>query len=266
WGPGTFQFLIGGNKEGVVAAAGQAGRDVEADRVEAVAAGQRPPFLHVFGIADRDFDRTNRPQWPTPGWVGRNYYLDSIEIENLLLDEDALSAIPENFSRRSAAGAIEKLSATAIRARMHSEATGRLWWMTCKQFLAEYNLLRKLPFPGDAGLATMGSLAAAEAYILAAPWFGSTANALQARTAQAHVHGELTRISSLLQAALSSPNDWRTLFAGKEIFEPVAHWVTSGKATLVDVARSVGRIHAQPGRTPTQIVELRDSIRTRTGF
>lgn len=250
WSTAPFQFLIGGNKEGVKAAAQQAEQDQSAAR----SAGAANATLHVYGIADRDYERTNLPKWPDPLWTGRTFYLDAIEIENLLLDEAVLASIAENFNRRSPAHILEK---------MHDEATRRLWWSACKQFLAEYSLKRKADFPPDPKLSKVSSLPTATQAILGSTWFSQIAQELAAETASAHVSSELARIHNTLAASLDD-GTWKSAFPGKELFETTHSDVTNGGATKTDVAAAIGREHA--AQPPAQLVELRKAIARRTGL
>src|SRR5690348_16926309 len=74
--PDVF-FLIGGGNEGVNAVV----KDAES-------AG----FPNVFGLIDCDFRPTNRIHWNAPAKTFRTFVLPVHEIENYLLDPQALAA------------------------------------------------------------------------------------------------------------------------------------------------------------------------------
>ena len=85
--PTAVFFLIGGGNEGV----GAVVKDAES-------AG----FANVFGLIDRDFrPTTNRSHWSSPVKTFRTFVLPVHEIENDLLDPEALVASRLNTLRRT---------------------------------------------------------------------------------------------------------------------------------------------------------------------
>ena len=85
--PTDIFFLIGGGNEGV----GAVVKDAES-------AG----FANVFGLIDRDFRRDESKSLGTPGKTFRTFVLPVHEIENDLLDPEALVASRLNTLRRMA--------------------------------------------------------------------------------------------------------------------------------------------------------------------
>ncbi len=78
---------------------------------------------NVFGVVDRDFRETNEPHWMDMGREIRCFVLPVHEIENYLLDAEALAGCDANNRGRSQAG---------IEARMKSRAQQLVWWMACR--------------------------------------------------------------------------------------------------------------------------------------
>src|SRR5271166_1167558 len=113
WSDPDVRFLIGGGNEGV--------RAIVKDAEEA-------GFLNVFGLTDRDFRPTNKSSWNDPAKTFRTFVLPVHEIENYLLDPDALST--SRLNNRS-------LSADDIEKRIEEAASRLCWWAACRDVLAE---------------------------------------------------------------------------------------------------------------------------------
>jgi hypothetical protein len=213
--PTDVFFLIGGGNEGVGAVV-----------KDAASAG----FANVFGLVDRDFRPTNRSNWNAAGKTFRTFVLPVHEIENYLLDPEALAASRLNTLKRTAAQIEGYLVA----------ASGRLtWWAACRHVVAELKGRFREPFVADPPCGTIADEASAVDHICTSPWFVKLAPEA-ARTRQEDVRRLLADAHREAESQLSD-GTWRTEFAGKEIYHDVGSRICD--------RRALGR----PGYQPTQV-------------
>jgi hypothetical protein len=161
WNDSDIAFRIAGGHEGV--------RTV-------VRSAQSDGYHHVFGFVDRDFGYTNRPQWPN-ATASPIFVPEVHEVENHLLDASHLQACDLNNGGRSAAD---------IASRLHAVASRIVWWMACRQVLADLRTETVKDFPSHAVVHTQ---AEAERLICASGWYTN----LPAFAATITVVGEITR-------------------------------------------------------------------------
>lgn len=108
WGnPTDVAFYVAGGESGV--------RSMVAD---ATGGG----FRHVSGIVDREFRDSNIDRWPSLREQGVACRLPRFEIENYLLDPEALAACASPRTPRTSG---------EIAMRIRTEAAGMVWWMAC---------------------------------------------------------------------------------------------------------------------------------------
>src|SRR5438093_2121566 len=79
WSDPQIRLLIGGGRDGVRGMVNQA---------------RSERHTHVFGLIDRDFDASNRGRWASPATCPSVFRPEVHEIENYLLDADALAGCP----------------------------------------------------------------------------------------------------------------------------------------------------------------------------
>ena len=121
WNDADVALFIGGGNEGV--------RAIVKDAEDA-------GFSNVFAVTDRDFRPTNQGSWNDPAKTFRTFVLPVREIENYLLNSQALHA-----SRFSNAG----LSNTDTENLIVPAARRLCWWAACRDVVAEF----KTEIPGN---------------------------------------------------------------------------------------------------------------------
>ena len=108
WSDSDIRILTAGG-QGAVAALADHSRENE--------------LPNVFGVVDRDFFADNYNDWLSPQKTFRRFVLPVHEIENLLLDENAMAG-----SRVNNAGK----TAQEIASRMETLASKLVSWMACR--------------------------------------------------------------------------------------------------------------------------------------
>ncbi len=244
--PDVF-FLIGGGNEGVIAVL----KDAEL-------AG----YPNVFGIIDRDFRPTNRADWNAPGKTVRRFVWPVHEIENYLLDPEALASSRLNTLKRTAAQIEGYLMAAA----------GRLtWWAACRYVVAELKGRFRDPFVADPACGTIADEASYVDHICTSNWFGKLAQEA-ARTTREDVRDLLADAHLRAQSQLSD-GTWRTEFAGKEIYRDVGSRICdltaptlrgyTPKMVDIDLAKDVAAGQAANSRVPHDLLDLLAALRSR---
>ena len=150
-------FLIGGGNEGVQAIVNDA---------------EEAGYPNVFAVIDRDFRESNKASWINPGKTSRRFILPAHEIENYLLDADALAASRFNTMGKTAVE-INKMMATA--------ASRLCWWAACRDVVAELRRRFRQDFMQDPRCPPVDSEAQARNHICDAPWFVRLARKSAAR-------------------------------------------------------------------------------------
>lgn len=235
----TIQVLVAGGHENVSAVCKQA-TDL----------GVR----HVFGLVDQDFGRSNRARWSSLPASERVYRIDVHEVENLLLESQALANCSLNTKRRTQ---------VEIENRLLNIAQNRAWWFACARFLSETKSLSREGFPPDPP-PSLSSLTDAETYVNGSKWFSTTAASCPALATTSAVSTGLSGAHTQSMAALAD-GSWRTIFPGKQIFREVSgfiHQTVPGARAHYDLIKSIGEWLRTNG-TPAQVMELRSSILAR---
>jgi hypothetical protein len=246
--PDVF-FLIGGGNEGVNAVV----KDAES-------AG----FLNVFGLVDRDFRPTNRTNWSAPGKTFRTFILPVHEVENYLLDSQALAA-----SRLNTLGRTE----TQIEEYLVEAACRQTLWVACRQVVAELKHRFRDSFVPDPSLGTIQDEAKALDHICNSDWFRKLSHEANRSTQQ----DVADLLSDAHQSARSQLVDgsWRTHYAGKEVYHDVAsricdqtHLSVRGRRPSraeidVDLAKGIASWQSANQGVPHDLDELLAALRLR---
>lgn len=195
WNSPIVAFFIGGGNEGVQAIVNDA---------------EKAGCLNVFAVIDRDFRRSNKPNWLDLSKSPTRLVLPVHEIENYLLDAAALAA-----SRLNNLGKTEP----EIEVMMATTASRLCWWAACRDVVAEMRQCFRVGFLGDPAC-TVSTEDQARDHICQSPWFQKLPGEIS-RTTMSDVQQLL---SDAYRAAYQSIGDgrWRTEFAGKEILHDVA--------------------------------------------
>jgi hypothetical protein len=237
-------FYIGGGAEGI-----------QAVLKEAEAAGLK----NVFAYADRDFRPSNRGHWLDPQKTFTRFVTSVHEVENFLLDADALAACDLNTGNRSAA---------EVQAQLQRRAGELVWWMACRSVISGIHAEFYDDFPSHPKCPEVTDQAGAETDLLATPWFAG----LAARTAGLSVAEVKKRLTTAHALAVQQIADgsWQSEFSGKELFHHVRGYVyinapkSTAKSILdADLAKSVGRWQVDNGRVPQEIDDLLKALKTR---
>ena len=241
-----FQILIAGSAENVIAVV----RDL-----------QEKGYGHVFGFTDRDFRTSNRSQWNSPSQNMLIYRPERFEIENYLLDWEALAGCDENKSRFDRPQIDIEQCATRYAEKM-------LCWMACRKVLSDFHHRLVDHFPTHPKVTQINSLPDAENYIQTArDWWNDFP-----------VHSEYIQQPDTLtnnlrtayddnQGELSSGN-WKINFSGKEIFRSVRGFLfnksyASAEVMDTDMAKSVADWQVENNSVPNELIELKKSIKRR---
>lgn len=221
---------------------------------------------NVFAYVDRDFRTSNRNRWSDPDWNSGVYISAVHEVENHLLDWDALAGCGLKPSPPTP----EQLK---LRAERYSRKLG--WWTSCRAVLAEERDRLLAAEPSHPTIQQVGNEAEASAYLDGLPYW----NAVQLQTAgwnPAARAAALRRFHATAAAQLQD-GSWVREFPGKEIFHHVRSLVheprrdrslppqTAGDLDS-DVAKAVGAWQAANEKVPAELIELLASLKRRVGL
>ena len=246
WADLSVAFLIGGGNEGVSAVL-----------IDVQEAG----FPNVFGVIDRDFRQSNRPDWFTAGKSFRRFILPAHEIENYLLDASALSISRLN-NLKSTPQEIDEMMRTAA---------GRLcWWTACREVVAELSnavsrnrqtqsFRRSIPRE------------AAQHHICDSEWFRKLGQEIVRSTIE-DIHRELANAHGAAVQSLADGR-WRIEFAGKEIFRDVGSRICdrtqlanrnpSSADFDQDLAQEIASWQKRNGAVPADVADLLRALKLR---
>jgi len=194
WGDPKIKFLVGGGNDGVEAL---------------VRAAENEGYPNVFGVVDRDFRASNQADWSEPGKVIRRFVLPVHEIENYLLNPDALAAC--RFQNL-------KLSRDDIERFMVGRASRLCWWAACREVVADFRRRFRGDFLHDPNPEMQDELQARR-HICESGWFKKLAKEAAAST-EPEVHRSVKEAHIRATARLAD-GSWREEFAGKEILRYV---------------------------------------------
>lgn len=243
--PIDVAFVLGGGNEGVEAI-------VRSFREEG--------FPNVFGVTDRDFGSSNHADWTASTKTFRTFILPVHEIENYLLDAEALEA--GVYHNRN-------LSVDRIEEQMVEKARSLCWWSACRETIAELKRRFRRDFIADPKQ-TIVDEAGAWNHICGSRWFKKLPDEAARSTGPA-VRRILADERQKAERRLES-GDWRRDFSGKEIFKDVAGWICdetklpSRKPRMEffnDVAEEIADWQVANGKTPQDLADLLRALRNR---
>jgi hypothetical protein len=224
---------------------------------------RRHGHKNVFGLVNRDFGKSNVPRWQDPSGPPELLRWSYHEIENLLLDWNALAGCRLNRRQKAPSSSDEiELLATA-------EAQKQPWWLACRKCLSEIQKLHGMNFPSIPSVDTLSDLSSACNHIANSQWFKD----LPARTKQI---GSKKHLQSALQDAYNeycnelTRGDWIKTFSGKEIYKSICHLLHDGRTKKaefhVDIARSVGEWQLANSTVPPEVDLLRTTLKIHVGI
>jgi len=246
WNNPAVAFLIGGGDGGLQAIVSDA---------------EKAGYPNVFAVVDRDFRRSNKPNWAAPSKTSRRFILPVHEIENYLLDRDGLTACRFNNLGRTKPE-IENIM---------KSAAGRLcWWAACRDVVAELKRRFRQGFVSDPKCDVSNESQARE-HICRSPWFQNLAQET-ADTTEANIHQLLTNSHVSANQSLADGR-WKTEFAGKEILHDVGsricdrtrftNYRPSAAEFDQDVAKEIGACQRENNAVPPDLVDLLQALQLR---
>lgn len=244
--PIDVEFRLGGGNDGVRAI---------------VKTFEQEGHPNVFGVTDRDFRPSNQAEWVNPTKQFRSFVLPVHEIENYLLQAEALHASP--YHNRG-------LGVADLERRMREKATGLCWWAACRETIAELKRRFRDPFVPDPRQAVVDEESAYR-HICDSEWFEKLARGA-ARSAESDIRQQLRDDRERMGLALES-GAWRRDFAGKEILRDVAGWMcdetriskfpTPRAQFYSDLAKEIGAWQMVNDAIPEDLAALLLALRTR---
>lgn len=203
---------------------------------------------HVFGLVDRDEDKSNYPGWDLLQKEQRVYILPVPELENLLLTPEAL--VGQEFNSGKSKQTVEE-----VRDYLQQRLKDRLGWAALKHVLSELWAEYRTDFPLSDKCLT---LEAAEEHLLKQPWVS------RMRTAHAQLTDEFLserlreehqRLETDIQA-----EQWQSSFPGKEILGGIltkVHRRAKGSEGRHDLLKAIAQWQKANDKQPEAIVKLR---------
>jgi hypothetical protein len=246
WRSPDVMFFIGGGNEGVRAIVNDA---------------EKHGLPNVFALTDRDYRPSNKPHWADTNKTFRTFVMPVHEIENYLLDSQALAGIRLNNIGK---GEIE------IEEFMKTAAGRLCWWAACRDVVAELRHRFREGFLGDPGC-DIDSRARAEDHICNSDWFRRLAGEY-ARTTADEIRRLIGEAHHKADGSLAD-GSWKNEFAGKEILRDVgsricdqtrlgSHSPTAAEFDE-DLAKQVGQWQTENNSVPTDLTDLLKALRQR---
>ncbi|MBN2498690.1 MAG: DUF4435 domain-containing protein [Deltaproteobacteria bacterium] len=213
-------------------------------------------FRHVCGLLDRDFGVSNRDRW------SRNehgiFIPDVHEIENYLLDPDALAGCELNTEPRSA---------EEIGDRLRQRADELRAWMACRKTIIEMREVTLRDFLPHPTCEEIPDIEQAKSYIEDSAWYSSLDERTQELVRPNYLSDRLKADHDSYGSCLEG-DAWIKEFSGKELLHHIRDWIyTRGSGRGIqrdsDVAKAVGRWQVENGFIPQVLSELLAALRSR---
>ena len=214
---------------------------------------------NVFGVVDKDYGLSNRLQWENPNSGAKVFILPVHELENYLLDENALASCDLNSLHRSE---------QEINARLQQEAGLYEWHTSVCCVLAEWHDTILDSFPGHPARNLTTDQVTALAYLTGSLWFQNVVFRASQVTQAGEPGASLTTAHNKVTGWLHN-GQWRFEFCGKEIFRGIRGYIYSQPLPAdpdIDVAKSVARRQRQVGTVPQDLLVLQSVVHTKAGF
>jgi len=214
---------------------------------------------HVFGFRDRDFGASNRKRWKEEAVTVLAG--DAHELENFLLDAEAIASCEVNTSGLNAAQIEHELLAIAQQLP---------WWMSCRRTITEMRDAVMNDFPGHPKYREVSSQQQAENAIFASPWWMNALPSLHTTWGnRTTVSARLAQHEASFRAMLTN-NTWQREFSGKEILQEIVTKVWTRKrpadpAGRLEFVRAIAEAQRDQKRLPPELTELRTAILSRIG-
>ncbi|MFZ4856802.1 MAG: hypothetical protein ACOYL3_10435 [Desulfuromonadaceae bacterium] len=220
-------------------------------------------YHHVFGFADRDFKSSNKDKWlqVTSGIVV--FRPTVLEIENFLLDWDALAGCDENCRKNR--------TSDEIRERAENYVRTSIWWMSCRNVLSEIRSRLVDDYPHHPTMEKVQSCEEAMAYIKTnRGWLdtfpGHAEHIMNFDEIEKSLHSAYDKLSQSFENG-----QWFHEFSGKEIYRHVRGYLFNEKyagveAMDIDLAKSVAKWQSTNESLPEELLELSAALKMRVGI
>jgi hypothetical protein len=204
---------------------------------------------------------SNISDWSTPKKTFQRFVLPVHEVENLLLDSEAMANCTVNNTGKSAEDIEDRMNALAVR---------QVPLMSCRATLTELRHRVLDDFPSHPGLGNVPDLDAAEEAIVKSPWFKAIATKTSQAATSAYVQKRLQHFEQQYQADLTVDR-WKQTFSGKELFRDATSFFyqaskNSGQSRDVDAAKAIAAWQVANARVPIAATDLRIALRQRVGI
>lgn len=224
-----------------------------------VSAARNDWATHVFGLRDRDFGTSNRARWRDD--TVTILAGEALELENLLLDADAIASCQVNTA---------VLSTTQIEQELLQIAMPLTWWMACRRTITEIREAVTEGFLAHPTRREVASQQDAENAIMGTDWWANVLPSLHP------TWGSRTAISASLVSheaafhAMLATGQWKKEFSGKEILQELGPKVWRHKrppdpAGRLEFVRAIAEAQRDHRRIPSEVTDLRTAILSRIG-
>jgi hypothetical protein len=249
WGGTDVLCLIAGGNEGVRAVAKEA---------------EEAGYANVFGLIDRDFRASNKSAWFDPNKTFKTFVLPMHEIENYLLDAEALAGSAFNNLLKTAEQIVELVT---------REAKRRIWWEACREVVHELRRRFRDDFLMDPPRRTDFDENAARSHICESVWFTALAEKAS-RTNETEIHAILSK-AHLHVSRRVEDETWMVDFSGKEILRDVGSRICDQTKPEIsrlkltpsnfdsDLAKQVGRWQVEHSRVHKDLTDLLAALKQR---
>jgi hypothetical protein len=213
---------------------------------------------------DRDFGDTNISQWGNPASTASVMVLPVHELENYLLEEDALAGCALNNQGRTVA---------EVAAYTRRSADLCEWQVAAAQAVASWRDTFQSDFPAHPSRDTVYDQRSALSFLQSLPWYGAVVSRAATITATGQPAAALALAHGNVSAWLASA-EWKNRFPGKEIFRDVRGYIydpaalgapSTGTQPDIDVAVAVAIWQRSNGRVPPELQTLLGVVHAKAG-
>lgn len=218
---------------------------------------------NVFGLVDRDFGTSNAARWSDRNGPPEILRPDFHEIENVLLDWQALEGCDLNRQRHNR-------TAVEIEQVALAEAVKQPWWLACRKCLADRQAKLGDGFPRAPRLDAVAGFQPAFDHIAGSSWYQSLTTTTVEITDEPRLEQELRDAHQTYSTDLIS-GAWSSSYSGKEIYRVLLSRIYDVPGSVspepdVDLAKSVARWQRDNSSVPSGIDQIRRVLRQHVGL
>ncbi|MCD6327075.1 hypothetical protein J7M28_05935 [bacterium] len=217
----------------------------------------------VFGVRDRDFGKTNFTSWPNDSKQIRVFRPPRHEIENYLLDWEALAGCSENRRGRQAHD---------IEADVRKHAVSLNWWLATVRTLFDLSTELTRKFPGSPGQTKINTYQEAVVYILnQGNWHSHVCKLPETSLKNDKIESLLKSHKKQIDKA-SNGEEWIKTFPGKELLGKASAFIRTRPKNVkkpthdIDLAKAIAGWQVTNNQRPSDLMTLRQCLRQRAGL